>query len=706
MPIISPIAITPFRNGTHVSQIPVSFDAEFWLTGKVTQVGETYYAISAKNGYVFPLSAAPDWDTTLNLFPYKTAVTLSAPANGTQAATTLQAIDINNFWYAVDGTANVIPFTSIFSDIDFEHKCFAENLAQTTYAETGIEKTPAGVRNIVLYNTVKATTDLTLCQTYFNVPTEVTTNVLHVSKSGNDTTGNGSKATPYLTLMKSETVSTGKTIYVKSGTYVENHYMSKAATWISTGLVRLQTTGNTYAIWNSGSTTLSINGFIIDGTTKANCLRQFATSTNKTYNKCYFVGSTTNTITNESTVNESQAIFNDCVIISTATNFCLTDSGVKFNKCFVNYIKASGSGLQLTGTATGTIDLLYSKFTGSSTYCINLYLAAVKVNYNVKYCDVNYTGNFLYEVFQKGKTITYNKAICTMSPFFVGANNNTIYVANNYCTNSGLTGYCIGVGSESTSADDDTCTNLIVENNSCLGKISIDPSDPTINAIGTHGIFVGHQKNAIIRYNRDEGCRIGLIKKHTNVADTAGGIYGNLSINSIECIYVKGQKDVKIYNNTCVNTLLTAATQGFKALRIGANGGTNYATGCDVQNNIFVNTLANKTGVGLIYADEAQSTFTSDNNTLHSVDKIAQVGASTYADLTAWKATGHDANSVATNPNLSASHVPATPISGADLGASYINGLGVLSDFGSATKLPVIVLKEQGATWQQGAYIQ
>jgi len=50
--------------------------------------------------------------------------------------------------------------------------------------------------------------------------------------------------------------------------------------------------------------------------------------------------------------------------------------------------------------------------------------------------------------------------------------------------------------------------------------------------------------------------------------------------------------------------------------------------------------------------------------------------------------------------------VPSSKIEHAvDLGPDCDDGLDVTSDFGSSTDTPVIVTKQQAATWQNGAYV-
>jgi len=182
--------ISPFRNlmiapGRGGGMIPFSSDALFYLDGTILNSSGTYYFVdrtaNARNFLITGYDFATNWTKG---FPYKSAATISAPA----ADAALIAADINNFLYDAGGTPNQIPVVSLFQDIDYEHKLFCKHLTSTVDVNH-VETFEGRVKYIVLYANVKTGTSLATCQSYYSVPTEITTSVKWVSKAGNDSTG-------------------------------------------------------------------------------------------------------------------------------------------------------------------------------------------------------------------------------------------------------------------------------------------------------------------------------------------------------------------------------------------------------------------------------------------------------------------------------------------------------------------------------------
>jgi len=195
-----------------IKQIPFKSDALFWLDGKVSKIGANYYFIDKTgNGRNF-LITNYDFDSTSAIkgFPYKSSATISAPSGDA----TLIVADVNSFLYTA-GTPNQLPVVSLFQDVDYEHKLFTRHKLQTV-SNDSIEMFEPRVYDVVLYNTVKTSLDLTKCQIYYRVPAEIA-GAIWYSPSGNNTTGTGTKSNPYLTLAKNLT--THFNVYCKSGTY-------------------------------------------------------------------------------------------------------------------------------------------------------------------------------------------------------------------------------------------------------------------------------------------------------------------------------------------------------------------------------------------------------------------------------------------------------------------------------------------------------
>lgn len=233
--------------GSLLNQIPLKSDALFWLDGIIIDVeGTKYFKDKTANARNF-LITDYDFDSTwVAGMPYKSAATISAPA----ADATLIAADINNYLYDSGGTPNQIPVVSLFQDIDYEHKLFCRHFAQVVDAN-GVETNEPRVLDIVLYNTVKEAGELTLCQNYYSVPTEDLTAVW-LAVDGNDSTGDGSKANPYLTINKIKST-TATTVYLRSGDYVISRatiFTGNALNLFGTGLSKVSNNTSSYSIFN------------------------------------------------------------------------------------------------------------------------------------------------------------------------------------------------------------------------------------------------------------------------------------------------------------------------------------------------------------------------------------------------------------------------------------------------------------------------
>ena len=157
------IGLQRFRKGANVNQIPQKAEALFWLDGVIVTEGENkYFRDKTTNDRKF-LITDYDFDSTwIAGFPYKSAATISAPA----ADAAPIAAHINNYLYDSGGNPNQIPVVSLFQDVDYEHKIFTRHYAQVVDA-SGVETDEPRVLDMVMYNSVREDTPLTLCQELF-----------------------------------------------------------------------------------------------------------------------------------------------------------------------------------------------------------------------------------------------------------------------------------------------------------------------------------------------------------------------------------------------------------------------------------------------------------------------------------------------------------------------------------------------------------
>ena len=128
----------------------------------------------------------------------------------------------------------------------------------------------------------------------------------------------------------------------------------------------------------------------------------------------------------------------------------------------------------------------------------------------------------------------------------------------------------------------------------------------------------------------------------------------------------------------------------------------------NLYNNIVKTTLPSGT-YSDIYIEESGMIQYSNNNILYTSGlPVSKIGLNTYTLFSDWNNAGFDLNGYFNNITLN-NYIPdSNSISienGYDLGISYNTGLDISTDWGSDTELPIVVTKQQGASWDIGAYI-
>jgi len=277
--------------------------------------------------------------------------------------------DSNHFWFnTTTHTANLIPVTSLFQDIDYAHTTFCRHVAQVLDGN-GVETTEPYVSEIVNYSDTLTTT-LTAANSYFGVPVEATTNMLWVDPTYTGGANDGSKAKPYTSLSAANTAAAAgvDTVYCRTGAMTDGvngniYALSKAIAFISTGNCVITGTATTTAIYQVQSVTgLSLNGFTFNGSGSSAAIIYINTNaTNLTINRCRFNNTTTgvytlrginNTVTGLTITNNVFVTNNN---VATAT---LLNSSVTMQTNFFNCTSASNSGIR--GFAGGEIS--HNKF--------------------------------------------------------------------------------------------------------------------------------------------------------------------------------------------------------------------------------------------------------------------------------------------------------------------------------------------------------
>jgi hypothetical protein len=681
-----------------------------------------------------------DW--TGDFFPYKSKATISAPVGDS----VLFAADVNNFLYGADADSpNDIPAIAFFQNIDYMNKIFCKNVDRSTNAND-TESIPPHVIDITVYQEELSDDNLDLANSYFSPPTKKTSNVLWVAKDGDD--GNaGTEALPFLTIQAAHGAATANdTIYVKTGEYEEGAYLglSKGIKIVGLGNVILTSTSTTYVIRyvSSGAITVEFTRLTIDSETNTsngygdnasvdgaalsftNCkfyrykiraISILATSSTNTITNCVFYSRSQSASTGYATIGYITSRANNPV---SSMSGCYIDDnsydGINLNVLSHTYNKQLYSGAALftfgwnsTGVA---VYYRYNEFVSTNTHIGSATRSAVSITgatsvdigYNI--FNINNVNSFLaIDVFGAAGTTT---ASC--------------HIHNNYIIDYATGTHVLSVGTEETGAGDNQIQNCIIENNTVLCYRYFDASQSII----THSLYVGFQRDAIIRYNYINGGGINIIYKGSTGTDSTGtaAIYGNVSIDGYaNGIMIKAVEGVLVYNNTIWNENAIRSATNQHSIYLLPNLGGDDPENCVIKNNIIVDVSTNATThlIFLAASITGDDVLTFDYNVMYSANGFygwrTDERDATFAE---WQALGYDANSTeltsgqaaalfedTSNEDWSLASGSEAIGAGETLAATYDDDLDSTTDWGDSSTLPVIVTKQQTAPWDVGAYV-
>lgn len=397
-----------------------------------------------------------------------------------------------------------MPVVSLFQDIDYEHKIFCKHAAQVIDGN-GVETYEPRVSHIFMATAILSGADLTKAQTDFVVPTEATTSVLWIAPTGNDTTGNGSKATPYRTLEKVKNAAV-TTIYARTGDYTLTAQLTITGTGTISykGVGRCSFTNYAGAIGVVVQRSCNWYGFIITGGAGAtytfyqNTGGVVAHASNCSFTGPYLYGIN---LTNCIVLGGAQSIRNcyvrGCYLSATSNINMILCTELNYNKGICRVVVEPISDMIVK----------YNKITVASGQALYCYSTA----------DANKTGiEIEYNHFESTTALSYI--------VYVGGNTETIANAINgllFRKNKIINNY-VGVG---------TCHTLFIG-----GGINQSVKWNDITASNGYGIVV---KSGSVAYTTtDEHIAYNVIR-----------CTGNLSY----AILVKMALSVRIGNNTVIN---------------------------------------------------------------------------------------------------------------------------------------------------------
>ena len=277
----------------------------------------------------------------------------------------------------------------------------------------------------------------------------------------------------------------------------------------------------------------------------------------------------------------------------------------------------------------------------------------------------------------------------------------TFAFTNNSLTSSNTSGYQLNAGDEVPASSNDYLDGSVITGN----RITYTGAPS-----GTHGIFVGYNKNDIIKYNYSDASPYGIVLKAgnngTTMTDASGVVAYNIFRNNFIGVLAKGFSGAKIYNNTFYNSMSVANSSAtiFIQENDGTGGNNAPSTGTKIYNNIFYQTQS----IPMIYIRDANciTGFASDYNVFYCANGNPWfVYGGVIKTLAQWQALGYDTHSVVVNPNFInlTDFVPSARLDfGTDLGTAMQAGVSTNAVW-TVNSAPAMAT--QNGLWQAGARI-
>lgn len=270
---------------------------------------------------------------------------------------------------------------------------------------------------------------------------------------------------------------------------------------------------------------------------------------------------------------------------------------------------------------------------------------------------------------------------------------------NNSITSVNTFGYMLQAGDEEPAATNNNLDGAVITGN----RFSWSGTD--MKSI-THGLFTGHNLNAVIKYNYLDHVPMGIIRKSgNNMVNTGGGVAYNIVKSGAVGINIKGMSNVNVYNNTLYTDRTTAETwRGLIYIYTHTDITPNSVShGTKIYNNIFY--TKHQTYCIQIADKESTVGLESDYNIFYcesGTPLFFYCGeVKTFAQ---WQALGYDTHSKVINPDFKdlVDFVPSARLDfGKDLGSIWAEGLSVNAKWGTTNPETAT----QNGAWQVGARV-
>jgi len=664
------------RNWTHVNPFPVPSLQSFASDLTVIEVEGSYYfkALVGDNllitGYDFPAG----W---VKGFPYKSAATIDAFG---QTGLTVSAL---------------------FQNFDYANQYFTKHVAQVVDGN-GVETSQGYVSSIVAYSEPLTGADLTAVNTFYVVPTEDTTTMAWLAPDGDDSTGDGSKLTPYRSIDKIK-ASTKTNIYLKTGTY------DLAATLSFTGATKLNLiavgkVSFAFASMSVGFTVsreLLFKGCSIDGNLAnytmdvRNQIEFLNCKITKTAGVAFLLPATG--------MSAKNITFTNCI-----NNVTTADGLIKNSTAINNFVLQACFGIINAGLSasyvTNAAVIANNKVTGTSNPVFTAKNITYKNNTGFTTITLNSTTDTL--VFAN-QTLTdrlilsgkYSVNNCTINGYLKGVayndqqiTGNSIYAPNN----------TYGLYIQAT--NDANVTGLVIDSNTVIGNSA---ASYIVCVIGSNELGYNAINAVIIKRNRI----VNLSTANTGGCHTlfvGGGIdnsikYNDITANNGYAIVIKsaGRHYTTTDEHISYNTLRFTGNCSYAILCKGAYG--------VISGNNTVIDFKNDT----VFAVTTESGF---DSSMLVINNLVKLGASTNYLSTGTGITSRNnvinkmgftlSNAIGANDfesivAIDSNGVPASKIENAEE-VTGDNNIGLASNYVIPS---AITYQNQGATWQNGAVI-
>ena len=707
-----------------------------WLDG--TRVGDS---LIDKSGHHYNVAIIGNDITLAKGIPYKSACFIAQNAN-----TFGHIPNPNYFWFTAGGTPNQIPVVSFSnSNIDWGNQILAKNVDGINHPTLGYELREGFVSDIVTFKYPQTTTPvLNLLKKYFSVPTKQVANIREVGTGKTYSTINAALTA----------ASAGDLIYVYSGIYTPAAgylYVNKAVNITGLGFVQLNTTYALFAFLLDHTTTISgiyltgsstylfsngTTGIIINRCYYAHGVFWRLPAGDFTLNNCVFTAAACGTdgtpamtlngcyLKNTGYTITQNVTFNNCKILHQLavdnSIFTVNTGSLYLKGC--NISTAHRISIHATGNTNDLIQVSYCNishyYVASQTvdmfYCVTSATKYKLILLNNTFTSAQVaavSGSFVHVLnttFDIENNIFINKSTSDFQQVLIVINGSRALTSwiykNNYHLSESSSGGVVSLGGETHYAD--IMNGGEFSGNRIVGALSTYPTAVTNIQ---HGLLLTSGINNKIAYNYISDCEWGFVIKTENQAYTSEGIYYNISANNGVDFDIGGIQGMNIFNNTAYNNNSYEPVHFLCGFEFVVRSALYDCYNEIVKNNIFYTNSGSGDFASFDPRLGAGKGNVLTNNILYGYG-YAIIDDLNYATLVAAQAAGWLANCTNANPNIiSATQAyPLTPITtnALDLGAPYNVGLDISTNWGDATHYPVIVTKNQGVTWQMGAYVQ